>query len=372
MALNYLMYHPDTKLILKTDPESGNLHLLRFNGDLTGSFAVHRIAATSSGIKWIRIGVNSPISAYTVGDVRISYSNIGIPNETTLNLTANHYIYYTTTGNGSIVFNNKEHIVYLLDYGDYINYNFADMPLTYLEIINSGMVGKTGVIDSQMALTHLRIEGIGLVKYSAMTSPFANTIELVRFYQSYFGTVDEYDRLLTHVSNSDWSTNNTFILTNTPLPDTNQGGIWGDFSNCPPYTNAQPSNMAIALKAIYWYGYRGSIPIFITGLDLVTGTGFPPNAYAWFNNQEIALEINDGGGDLLALIWNNMAGSGPYSTYDIWVGVNNAQPEYWDITAGSDYTLDLTNWNAGDLMRVYVMGDGAAYSNEVQYVIPTV
>ena len=115
MALNYLMYHPDTKLILKTDPEYGNLHLLRFNSDLTGSLVAHR-KYTSPSVQSIHIGVSNPISAYTVGDVKIGFSSSPTPTGTTLNLSTNHTIYYTATGNGSIVFNNKENIVKIINY----------------------------------------------------------------------------------------------------------------------------------------------------------------------------------------------------------------------------------------------------------------
>jgi len=73
-----------------------------------------------------------------------------------------------------------------------------------------------------------------------------------------------------------------YLLDHSSMADTNQGGIWGDFSNI---NNFQPSQLAIDLKTLV---KNRNVTVTLNGISMPNitgdGTGFPQNFGTWWRS----------------------------------------------------------------------------------------
>lgn len=159
----------------------------------------------------------------------------------------------------------------------------ADLPPNLTTLYIGGQNIMSGnVWYFPLTMTYVRISASRIADYTA-DRVWNNSMNYVRFEQSasYGFSLAEQISIIKDLDIPAWagaSRNLYFGANNASLADTNQGGIWGDFSG-----TAAPSLLAIALKSIV---KTKSVTFTATGMAIPgasgDGTGFPAGFGDWW------------------------------------------------------------------------------------------
>lgn len=161
---------------------------------------------------------------------------------------------------------------------------FADMPpnMTNLYVGGQTTIG-TNLSNKPSTMKYIRMTGLNRISDYYADTVWADDVNYVSISQGagYGFTVDEQRALIIDLNVPAWGGAGrvlTLGANNASLADTNQGGIWGDFSG-----TAAPSALAIALKSLVKVK---SVTFTATGITIPGGSGdgagFPANFGDWW------------------------------------------------------------------------------------------
>jgi len=165
-----------------------------------------------------------------------------------------------------------------------------------------------------------------------------------------------------------WAGDKIINLANhASMADTNQGGIWGDFSDI---NNFQPSQLAIDLKTLVKdKGVTVSLKDIVIPDELNDGEGFPENFGAWWNENYIDILTYDNSPASLYFNFSDntqIALSGDGYLYDNVECTTNPEKTK-TYTSGLKYVYFKTNSESlikiSDKSKVTGLGDENTYFN---------
>jgi hypothetical protein len=160
--------------------------------------------------------------------------------------------------------------------------SLADAPadLTYIYITGSNTVSGS-LADAPTGLTYITITGSNTISDYTQGKVFANSFNRLTIGGVGGLSQSEMIDLIVDISAATWGGSSRIFKMSSPhadMSDTNQGGIWGDFSG-----TDDPSDLATAYKTLI---KTKSVSVTLNGITVPgtsgDGTGFPAGFGDWY------------------------------------------------------------------------------------------